>query len=85
VFSETFMSEFANQIAGIVLKKLERITAPAVTPRYLTIRQAAEYIGHSKSSFEYLISKDLFPIIKKDRLVLIDREDLDRFMLQHKV
>jgi excisionase family DNA binding protein len=84
VFSDAFTNEFANQVAGIVLKKLERITAPAVAPRYLTVRQAAEYIGHTKPSFEYLMSKDLFPIIKKDRLVLIDREDLDKFMLRHK-
>ena len=84
MFSEDFMNQFAMQIANIVLNKVSRIVTPTIAPRYLTVKQAAAYISHTKSSFEYLMSKDLFPIIKKDRLVLIDREDLDKFMLRHK-
>ncbi len=84
MFTEKFTEDFANQIAGIVLSKLGRVIKPTIAPRYLTIEMAAEYIGHSKNSFEYLMTKDLFPIIRRDRLVLIDRDDLDKFMLQHK-
>jgi excisionase family DNA binding protein len=84
MFTDEFMIQFANQIANIVLSRLNRIITPAVAPRYLTVKQAAEYISHTKHSFEYLMSKNLFPVIKKDRLVLIDREDLDKFMLRHK-
>lgn len=43
-----------------------------------------QYIGQTKKSFEYLISKNLFPVIRRDRLVLIDKEDLDKFMANHK-
>jgi excisionase family DNA binding protein len=84
MFTEDYMRQFANQIADNVLTKLNRIIKPSVAQRYLTVQQAADYIGHSKSSFEYLMTKNLFPIIREDRLVLIDREDLDKFMLRHK-
>src|SRR5215472_8322219 len=50
---------------------------------YLTVRQAADYIGRSKS-FEYLMSKKMFPVIRRDRLVLIDKNDLDCFMTEQK-
>jgi excisionase family DNA binding protein len=55
-----------------------------IQPRYLTVQQAAEYVGRSKKSFEYLMSKKMFPVIRRDRLVLIDKNDLDRFMAEQK-
>ena len=84
MFTEDFLDELAAKIAAIVISKLGRVIKPSVAPRYLTVKQAAEYISHTKASFEYLMSKNLFPVIRHDRLVLIDREDLDKFMLRHK-
>jgi len=84
MFTDEYMRQFAHQIADIVLARINRIIQPSAPQRYFTVRQAAEYIGHTKASFEYLMSKDLFPVIREDRLVLIDRDDLDKFMLNHK-
>ena len=84
MFTEQFMNQLADQVAGIVVTKLTRIVRPTVAPRYLTVQQAAEYCGQTKASFEYLMSKALFPIIREDRLVKIDREDLDKFMMSRK-
>jgi hypothetical protein len=50
---------------------------PTLWPRWMTIKTAARYIDHSDRSFEYLMSKDLFPVVRRDRLVLLDREDID--------
>jgi hypothetical protein len=81
-FMSAFAREFAEKCVNVLLTRLPKPNV--VQPRYLTVDQAAAYISHTKKSFEYLMTKDLFPVIRKDRLVLIDREDLDRFMTRHK-
>ena len=48
------------------------------------MQQAADYIGHTKKSFEYLMSKKLFPVVREDRLVVIDKDDIDWWMSRHK-
>jgi excisionase family DNA binding protein len=78
----SFAQEFAEKCVNVLLARLPKPNV--VQPRYLTIDQAAVYISHTKRSFEYLISKNLFPVIRRDRLILIDREDLDKFMTRHK-
>jgi excisionase family DNA binding protein len=81
-FIDAIAREFADQCAKVLLARMPKPNV--IQPRYLTVQQAAEYIGHSKKSFEYLMSKALFPVIRHDRLVLIDREDLDKWMTRHK-
>lgn len=81
-FMSAFAQEFAEKCVDVLLARLPRPNV--VHPRYLTVDQAAAYISHTKRSFEYLISKNLFPVIRRDRLILIDREDLDKFMTRHK-
>jgi excisionase family DNA binding protein len=77
-----FAKSFADHCAEVVLARLPKPTV--VQPRYLTVQQAADYISHSKKSFQYLMSKKMFPVIRRDRLVLIDKEDLDKFMTMQK-
>ena len=81
-FVSAFAQEFAEKCVNVLLARLPKPNL--VQPRYLTVDQAAVYISHTKRSFEYLISKNLFPVIRRDRLILIDREDLDKFMARHK-
>jgi excisionase family DNA binding protein len=81
-FMSAFAQEFAEKCVNVLLARLPKPNV--VQPRYLTLDQAAVYISHTKRSFEYLISKNLFPVIRRDRLILIDREDLDKFMARHK-
>lgn len=50
---------------------------PTAWPRWMTKKTAARYMDHSERSFEYLMSKNLFPVVRHDRLVLLDREDID--------
>lgn len=81
-FMSAFAQEFAEKCVNVLLARIPRPNV--VQPRYFTVEQAAFYISHTKRSFEYLIRKNLFPVIRRDRLILIDREDLDKFMTQHK-
>jgi len=83
MFSGEFVEDLATKISDNVLKRIESRLAPAWT-RWMTIKTAAKYIDHSQRSFEYLLSKNLFPVVWCDRLVLIDREDLDRTLASMK-
>jgi len=78
-----FAHEFAEKCVNVLLARLPKPNV--VHPRYLTVEQAAVYISHTKKSFEYLMSKKMFPVIRRDRLVLIDKTDLDAFMARQKV
>src|SRR3984957_17974136 len=81
-FLPGFAGKFAEKCVNVLLTRLPKPNV--VQPRYLTVDQAAVYISHTKRSFEYLISKNLFPVNRRDRHILIDREDLDKFMTRHK-
>jgi excisionase family DNA binding protein len=82
LFLSHLAQEIAERVAGLVVHNLPRPNL--ILSRYLTVAQAAEYVSHTKRSFEYLIRKDLFPVVRRDRLVLIDREDLDRTLARWK-
>jgi hypothetical protein len=82
-FMSAFAQEFAEKCANVLLARLPKPNV--VQPRYLTVEQAAVYISHTKKSFEYLMSKKMFPVIRRDRLVLVDKNDLDVFMARQKV
>jgi hypothetical protein len=79
MLSEQFIDELKRSIGDYVLRQIDTRLAPA-WPRWMTIKTAAKYIDHSDRSFEYLLSKNLFPVVRRDRLVLIDRDDLDRVL-----
>jgi excisionase family DNA binding protein len=82
-FMSAFVEEFAQKCVKVLLARLPRPNV--IQPRCLTVQQAADYIGRSKKSFEYLMSKKMFPVIRRDRLVLIDKNDLDAFMARQKI
>lgn len=81
-FMSAFAQEFAEKCVNVLLTRLPKPNV--VQPRYLTVEQAAVYISHTKKSFEYLMSKKMFPVVRRDRLVLIDKNDLDAFMARQK-
>ena len=81
MFDQETMNQLASALAAKVLSSLPK---PGVQQRYFTVEQAASYVGKSKKSFEYIMSKNLFPIIREDRHVWIDREELDLFMANHR-
>lgn len=63
--------------AGDQLLRQIESRIPTIWPRWMTMKTAARYIDHSERSFEYLMTKDLFPVVRRDRLILLDRDDID--------
>jgi len=72
----------------------DRITAglavverPAIAPRYLRLKDAAEYIGLGTKMLRQLISSKELPFIQlgPNSPFIVDRIDLDRFMERKKI
>jgi len=85
------VTEIAKQLLEESLKDaVEKIVQdiekriPTLWPKWMTLKTAAKYIDHSERSLEYLMSKDLFPVVRKDRLVLLDRDDIDAVLTKLK-
>jgi excisionase family DNA binding protein len=53
-------------------------------PRLLTIDQAAIYVGRSREATQHLVASGKLPTVRTDRRVFIDRQDLDRWIEEHK-
>src|SRR5260370_2221839 len=86
MLSEEFkelMEEFMQDAGDRFLRVVET-RVPTIWPRWMKMKTAAKYIDHSDRSFEYLMSKDLFPVVRRDRLVLLDREGIDRLLMSTK-
>lgn len=55
--------------------------------RWLTIQEAGEYIGYSRYKIYQLINSGVLPVSRAGEKAnsRIDREDLDRLMLENKI
>ncbi|WKZ34026.1 MAG: helix-turn-helix domain-containing protein [Thermodesulfobacteriota bacterium] len=56
-----------------------------IKPRLLSIEQAAIYLGRTPGAVRELIYKGRLPMVKLDRRIHLDLNDLDRIIEQHKV
>jgi excisionase family DNA binding protein len=53
-------------------------------PRLLTVDQAAVYLGRTKEAVQHLVSSGKVPTVRADRRVFLDRNDLDKWIDEHK-
>jgi hypothetical protein len=86
MIAEALKQLIEESMRDVAEKFLQEIQTriPTLWPRWMTIKTAAKYIDHSGRSIEYLMSKDLFPVVRRDRLVLLDREDIDAALMRLK-
>ena len=56
-----------------------------MTQRYLTVREAALYIGVSEAGMRQRIHRGTIPFIRDGRNIRLDVHELDRYMAQRKV
>ena len=57
----------------------------AVTPRYLTVRQAAQYLGRTEQAIRDLIKTRDIPHHRHGRRISLDVQALDLWMARHRV
>jgi excisionase family DNA binding protein len=51
-----------------------------IAPRYLSLDQAAEYLGTTRDGVRGMLRARLFPVRKLGSRVLIDKQDIDATM-----
>jgi excisionase family DNA binding protein len=80
---------------GPVLPELARLIAAQLgnrqpgccagtVQRLLTVSQAAQYLGRTTASLQHLIAAGKVPTIRSDRRVLLDIQELDRWIAENK-
>jgi len=56
-----------------------------MTQRYMSVQQAATYLGITETAIRQRIRRASIPFIRDGRSVRFDVTDLDRYMSAHKV
>lgn len=59
--------------------------SPALTPRLLTVRAAAEYMSTTVWTVRNLIWRGELSHLKPGKAILIDRNDLDAWIARNKI
>ena len=57
-----------------------RTRGPRVAPRLLTVEEAGVYIGRTKIAIQQMVAKQQLPVVRHDRRVFLDRNDLDAWI-----
>jgi excisionase family DNA binding protein len=55
-----------------------------LAPRLLSVEALAKYLGRSRVSVQHLIATEAFPVVRADRRVFIDRQDVDAWIERNK-
>ena len=55
-----------------------------IRPRLLTVEEAATYLGRTKGSVQHLVADGGLPVVRSDRRVFLDIQDLDRWIERNK-
>jgi excisionase family DNA binding protein len=82
--------ELVNRIAQEVVARVtplltgdgnpQSTKAAGITPRLLTVKEAALYLGRSVSAIYHLIGRREIPVIRRGRHVRLDRLEIDRWL-----
>ena len=65
-------------------KEGQRISNPSLPKRFLTLKEAAFYMARGVYGVRELIWAGKLPIIREGRNILLDREDIDSYMVSLK-
>lgn len=71
-------------LADRVAQRLRTTATKTGETRLLTVAQAAEYLGRSKPAVHRLIASKRLPVVRADRRLFLDRQDLDAFISRNK-
>jgi excisionase family DNA binding protein len=76
---DTLLDALADRVATRVREQLAGHGA-AIKPRLFTAEQAAVYLGRTKEAVEHMIAGGKLPVVRPDRRVFLDVQDLDRWI-----
>jgi excisionase family DNA binding protein len=78
---DALLDTLAERVAAKLRCELaqNRLSA-SVTPRLLTVEQAAIRLARSKEAVQHMVASRKLPVVRDGRRVFIDIEDLDRWI-----
>ncbi len=83
---DSLLNAFSDLIAA---KVAERIAGPdkgpQIRPRLLTVDDAARYLGRTKEAVQHMIASGKLKVVKSDRRVFLDVQDLDLWIEKNKM
>ena len=86
MFDELFITELASQLAAKILPQIHNGNGRSkASPRLLTVKDAANYIGRTEQAVQHLIHRRELVVVRRGRRVHLDRGDLDRWIETNKV
>jgi excisionase family DNA binding protein len=82
MFDPDSMAEaIAAKVVGKILPELQK---NSLSPRLLSVAQAAVYLGRSRHAIELMVAAKKLPAVRQDRRVFLDIRDLDDWIETHK-
>ena len=80
---ETILDLLAERLAEKLAPRVGGGSA-ATDPRLLDVEAAATYLGRSKTSIQHMIAAGALPVVRSDRRVFLDRQDLYQWIESNK-
>jgi excisionase family DNA binding protein len=80
-YDEKVIAEVATRIASQVIRQLRESNDGKISPRLMTVAQAAEFLGRTQSSVRHLIDRGEIPVVRHHRSVRLDQEALIRWIV----
>jgi excisionase family DNA binding protein len=81
------IDELIDLLAERLAKRVETRLNDAdstLRPRLLPVDRAADYLGRTEDSIRHLIASGRLPVVRSDKRVFLDRQDLDNWIEDHK-
>jgi excisionase family DNA binding protein len=82
--SEDLLEALSVRVAELILERIQTDLAPT-SNRWMRTKEAAEYLGWTRSALYTQVSQRSIPHYKIERTLLFKREDLDAWMAEHRV
>ena len=81
------LDTFADVIAEKVLQRLGHDVPGRARPepRLLTVEEAAARLGRTPQALYHMIGAGRLPVVRSDRRVFVDAQDLERFIQANKI
>ena len=76
-----------DQLINVLVERLAKKLSQDIgqtSSRLFTVEQAATYLGRTKEAVQHMVNQNKVPTVRTDRRVFIDRNDLDRWIEDHK-
>jgi excisionase family DNA binding protein len=80
-YDEKVIAEVAARIAERIILKIREGNNGKVSPRLMTVAQAAEFLGRTESSVRHLIDRGEIPVVRHRRSVRLDQDALNRWIV----